>query len=111
MTHIERRYETYKQDQHNLTVYRVAGGYRVNNFRTNKDYYISKPDGVVTCTCRDYKNRRKPCKHIIAVKEAHEESRKQTEKMTELNSFADSLMKKAQEIKRKQDIQKVIARW
>ncbi|MEQ8192779.1 MAG: hypothetical protein ABRQ39_32755, partial [Candidatus Eremiobacterota bacterium] len=33
MTHIERRYETYKQDEQNLTVYRAAGGYRVNNHR------------------------------------------------------------------------------
>lgn len=67
---------SYEKDKDNFVVFKGVNGYRVQNEANGKNYFVSKENGSIKCTCPDFIHRRAAagecCKHQIAVKKAYE---------------------------------------
>ena len=59
------------------TVRKTDGGYRVGSATRDISYLVTKPNGRLVCTCRDFQlHEQQPdfnCKHILAVEAALQE--------------------------------------
>ena len=92
---------SYEKDKDNFVVFRGVNGYRVQNERNGKSYFVNKENGSIKCNCPDFIYRRAAagecCKHQIAVKQAYE-----TVRLPELP---------VKKVEIDVDLEKYISRW